>query len=164
MLQSSKYPRPRTEYVVPSWVIVVSPAFQPLLDNGGRSVHTEIRGVRSLCEHLSFLSLLIHLYSILLDFGEVKQSMSSLALVAGYVYSSRYMLFLLAVTCYGWMEWTSYRRLHQFKGPKVAGFTSLFMAYVMRTKQAHIELYAVSQKYGELAILSQCSIYLITTR
>jgi len=48
-------------------------------------------------------------------------------------------------------QYMSWRRLSQFRGPFWASVTNLWMANSIAHRRPHLDLFEVSQKYGELA-------------
>lgn len=67
------------------------------------------------------------------------------------LYAARYHILLLCLGTIAWQQWTSYRRLSAFNGPVMARFTNLWMAKAVASKEQHLKLFEVYEKYGELA-------------
>jgi hypothetical protein len=67
--------------------------------------------------------------------------------IIDFLYAARYLLGLLFGTIL-WKQWSSYRRLSQFKGPFWASITNLWMADMVSRKRQHMDLFEVHQRYG----------------
>jgi hypothetical protein len=67
------------------------------------------------------------------------------------LYAARYHILTLFLGTIAWQQWASYRQLAAFKGPHLARFTNLWMAKAVASKEQHLKLFEVYEKYGELA-------------
>ena len=65
-------------------------------------------------------------------------------------YEVRYHVLGLLVSYILYLQWASYRRLAQFRGPFWASLTNLWMAQSISKRKSHLDLFEVSEKYGSL--------------
>ena len=76
--------------------------------------------------------------------------MATISLVVKFLYLAKWEIVLLVILTNIYLEWMSYRRLGQFKGPTLAKFSNMWMFNAVASKQTHLALYEVSEKYGEI--------------
>lgn len=67
------------------------------------------------------------------------------------LYAVKYELLTLVASIVIWQQWRSWHRLSNFKGPFLASLSNLWMANSIAHRRAHLDLFEVSEKYGELA-------------
>ena len=76
--------------------------------------------------------------------------MASLPYTVELLYSSAFYLALLIILWYSIDSVLCYRRLSHIPGPRLAGWSSLWLVGAVWRKQSHLEFYEVAKKHGEL--------------
>jgi hypothetical protein len=92
--------------------------------------------------------------------------MASISSIAEQLYSVRIYIPILFAVSYFIHSYVSYRRLSHISGPRLAGWSSLWLVGAVWRKQSHLEFYEVAKQYGKCQwnlMLSICTTVLLMT-
>lgn len=64
------------------------------------------------------------------------------------LFASKYVVLVLFLAIITALQFKSYNRLSNFKGPFWAGMTNMWMAKSVYYRNAHLDLFRVHQNYG----------------
>ena len=93
--------------------------------------------------------------------------MASISSIAEQLYSVRFYIPILFALSYFFHSYVSHQRLSHIPGPRLAGWSSLWLVGAIWRKQSHLEFYEVAKRYGQykwISMLSICTSVLLMTR